>query len=109
MSFEDMYQQGFTKSLSISNFSPAQLDCILQSNKVTKPVVNQLPYSVAYHPGDAMAENRKRGILVQGWAPLGGSLGGRFSSRIKGTCAEIGKRYNKSFAQVCVSVCCHLP
>jgi diketogulonate reductase-like aldo/keto reductase len=99
-----MYHQGFTKSLSVSNFSPAQLDCILQSSHVvTRPiVVNQLPYSVAYHPGHVIAENQKRGILVQAWAPLGGSLGGRFTSTIKDTCAQIGKRYNKSFAQVCV-------
>jgi diketogulonate reductase-like aldo/keto reductase len=102
MSFQDMYQQGLTKSLSVSNFSPAQLDCILQSNKLTNktPVVNQLPYSVAYHPGNAIVENQERGILVQAWAPLGGSLGGRFNSNIKSTCGQIGKRYNKSFAQV---------
>jgi diketogulonate reductase-like aldo/keto reductase len=99
-SFEDMYQQGLTKSLSVSNFSPPQLDCVLQNSKVAKPVVNQLPYSVAYHPGNAIAENKKRGILVQAWAPLGGSLGGRFNSSLKGTCAQIGKKYNKSFAQV---------
>lgn len=99
-SFEDMYQQGLTKSLSVSNFSPVQLDCVLGAAKIAKPVVNQLPYSVAYHPGNAIAENQKRGILVQAWAPLGGSLGGRFSSSMKGTCAEIGKKYNKSFAQV---------
>ncbi|KAL3900344.1 MAG: hypothetical protein SGARI_006260, partial [Bacillariaceae sp.] len=74
-SFEDMYQQGLTKSLSVSNFSPAQLDCVLQTAKVAKPVVNQLPYSVAYHPGNSIAENKQRDILVQAWAPLGGSLG----------------------------------
>lgn len=98
-SFEEMHQQGLTKTLSVSNFSPAQLDCVLKKATV-KPVVNQLPYSVAYHPGNEVAENTKRGILVQAWAPLGGSLGGRFSSSMKGACAQIGKKYNKSFAQV---------
>lgn len=98
-SFEEMQNQGLTKSLSVSNFSPAQLDCVL-SKATVKPVVNQLPYSVAYHPGKAVEENRRRGILVQAWAPLGGSLGGRFSSSMKGACAQIGKKYNKSFAQV---------
>lgn len=97
--FEDMHQQGLTKTLSVSNFSPAQLDCLLKKAAI-KPVVNQLPYSVAYHPGDSVAENNKRGILVQAWAPLGGSLGGRFTSSMKGTCAQIGRRYEKSFAQV---------
>lgn len=79
-----MYQQGLTKSLSVSNFSPAQLDCIVQSAKLTQPVVNQLPYSVAYHPGHAIAENQRRGILVQAWAPLGGSLGGTIQFQYQG-------------------------
>lgn len=98
-SFEEMQKQGLTKTLSVSNFSPAQLDCVLDKCTV-KPVVNQLPYSVGYHPGNVVDENNKRGILVQAWAPLGGSLGGRFSSSMKGACAQIGKKYNKSFAQV---------
>jgi diketogulonate reductase-like aldo/keto reductase len=95
-----MYEQGLTKSLSVSNFSPAQLDCVLEFSTIAKPVVNQLPYSVAYHPGNPIDENRKRGILVQAWAPVGGSLGGRFNSSLKGACAQIGEKYDKSFAQV---------
>jgi len=98
-SFEEMHQQGLTKTLSVSNFSPTQLDCVL-SKATVKPIVNQLPYSVALHPGNSVAENNKRGILVQAWAPLGGSIGGRFNSSMKGVCAEIGKKYNKSYAQV---------
>lgn len=98
--FEDMHAEGLVKTLSVSNFSPRQLDVVLQVAKV-KPVVNQLPFSVAYHPDDnVIAENAKHGVLVQAWAPLGKSLGGRFSSSIKGKCAEIGRKYNKSFAQV---------
>jgi diketogulonate reductase-like aldo/keto reductase len=98
-SFEEMHQQGLTKTLSVSNFSPSQLDCVLEKATV-KPVVNQLPYSVAYHPGNVVEENNKRGILTQAWAPLGGSMGDRFSLSKKGACALIGRKYNKSFAQV---------
>ena len=65
-----------------------------------KPTVNQLPYNIGYHKNNVIEENNKRGVLVQAWAPLGGSLGGRFNSSMKGECAKIGKRYNKSFAQV---------
>lgn len=98
-SFEDMHEQGLVKTLSVSNFSPQQLDSVLKKAKV-KPVVNQMPFSVAYHPRGVIEENQKRGILVQAWAPLGRSLGGRFTSSMKGVCAGIGKRYNKSFAQI---------
>lgn len=98
--FEEMHAQKLTKTLSVSNFSPDQLDCVLKSCTV-KPLVNQLPYSVGYHQASAVEENAKRGVLVQAWAPLGKSLGGRFSSSMKGTCANIGKKYgNKSYAQV---------
>lgn len=98
--FEEMHAQKLTKSISVSNFSSKQLDCVLEKATV-KPVVNQLPYSVAYHPGDVIPENTKRGILVQAWAPLGGSLGGRFDKNVKDACAKIGKNHgNKSFAQV---------
>lgn len=109
--FQAMHSQGLTKTLSVSNFSPTQLDAILLKPERTsnsdpkyelqvKPVVNQLPYSVAYHPDESVTENKKRGILVQAWAPLGKSLGGRFNSSMKGRCAEIGRKYNKSYAQV---------
>lgn len=99
--FQDMQQAGLVKSLSVSNFSPAQLDCILDDPITrSRPVVNQLPYSVGYHKGNTVEANTKRGVLVQAWAPLGGSLGGRFSSSLKAKCGDIGRKYNKSWAQV---------
>ena len=60
-------------SLAVSNFSPAQLDCLLVGNPELqrRPVLNQLPLSVAYHPGRGggaaatLAENRARGVRVQ--------------------------------------------
>lgn len=107
-SFEEMYRLGLTKTLAVSNFSSKQLDCILNrqdqqtESKLIRPVVNQLPYSVAYRrPDDVIEQNTdQRNVLVQAWAPLGGSLGGRFDSNIKSICAKIGAKYNKSFAQV---------
>jgi len=100
-SFEDMHKKGLVKTLAVSNFSPAQLDVILNDPETTvKPVVNQLPFSVAYHPG-SIEENKKRGVLVQAWAPLGYSLGGKFTPAMKSKCAEIGAKYGgKTFAQV---------
>lgn len=103
--FQEMYHQKRTRSLAVSNFSPSQLDCILNDAQTTvRPVLNQIPFSVAYHRGDATSivqEHTQRNILVQAWSPLGGSLGTRFDSKIKATCAQIGQRYgNKSYAQV---------
>ena len=103
--FEEMHAQKLTKTLAVSNFSSKQLDCLLSSSSTsTPPVVNQLPFSVAYHPpalaSDTVKSNADRGVLVQAWAPLGYSLGGRFTSTMKGTCQQIGTKYGKSGAQV---------
>lgn len=100
--FEEMKQAKLTRTLAVSNFSPAQLDCILSDAGATVPDVNQLPFSVAYHPDmqSTLAENAKRGVLVQAWAPLGGSLGGRFNKNVKDVCGSVGKKYGKSAQQV---------
>jgi diketogulonate reductase-like aldo/keto reductase len=99
--FEEMHQQQKVKSLSVSNFSTKQLDAVLAKAQV-KPVVNQLPFSVAYHPNmeQILTEHRARDIIVQAWAPLGKSLGGRFNAAIRQQCAVIGRQYNKTWAQV---------
>lgn len=106
-SFQEMcVDKKLVKTLSVSNFNPNQLDYLLVDNPSLKikPLVNQLPVSVAYHPGgmsNIIDENTKqRNVLVQAWAPLGGSLGGKFNSEVKGKCAAIGKKYSKSGYQV---------
>ena len=101
--FEKMKADGQAKSLAVSNFSPAQLDCILNTKPKTKPVVNQLPISVGLYgrtsTAEQLAENKKRGVLVQAWSPLGGSTGG-IPKSVRQECATIGKAYGKSGAQV---------
>ena len=103
-SFIDMMEQKYTKTLAVSNFSSKQLQPIVNMDDPSiqryNPVVNQLPYSVAYHPGNVITENANLGVVVQAWAPLGGSLGGRFNPQMKDTCEKIGSSYNKSGSQV---------
>ena len=52
-----------------------------------------------YYGGKAaevVAQNKKRGVVVQAWSPLGQALRGR----AREACAEIGAKYKKSAAQV---------
>lgn len=101
--FEEMQAQGTVGSLAVSNFSPAQLDMVLLDPAATaRPVVNQLPLSVAYHPslGPTKKAHRERGVLLQAWAPLGGSLTGRFSQALQQQCAAVGNKHGKTWAQV---------
>ena len=70
------------QSLAVSNFSPSQLDAVLSVGGATVPTVNQLPYGVGfagqYNGGMAaiVAENTKRGVVVQAWSPLQRALRG---------------------------------
>jgi len=107
--FEEMKEQGLTKSLSVSNFSPEQIDCILDDEEVsTYPCVNQLPFNLAVNGkvpgwgGSAVAvvqANKDRNCLVQAWAPLGGSTG-KFNKKIQTACSTIGAKYDKTASQV---------
>ena len=96
-----MASSKLTRSVAVSNFSPAQLDAVLAASK-TVPVVNQLPFGVGfagYYGGGAarvLEENRKRGVLVQAWSPLRKALSGG----ARDACEAIGRKYGKSAAQV---------
>ncbi|KAL7483478.1 hypothetical protein ACHAW6_009120 [Cyclotella cf. meneghiniana] len=94
--FEEMKStDGIVSDLAVSNFSPSQLDAILVNPDATKPTVNQLPFSVAYHPQGILEYNTQRDILVQSWSPLSKVLR-RYGSDLE----AIGKKYGKSAAQV---------
>lgn len=94
--FEEMASGDKTvDDLAVSNFSPSQLDAIMLPGSSTKPTVNQLPFSVAYHPQDILEYNEKRDVLVQSWSPLSKVL-----PRYGNVLDEIGKKYEKSAAQV---------
>ena len=93
--FEEMKSDLTVSDLAVSNFSPTQLDAILAIKGATKPAVNQLPFSVAYHPQGILEYNAKRDILVQSWSPLS-----RVLPKYGSVLASIGKQYGKSAAQV---------
>ena len=95
---EQMQAAKLTRSIAVSNFSPAQLDVILADPKATPPAVNQLPIGVGYKVEEnqaLLAANKKRGVLVQAWSPLR-VLG----PKAQAACAEVGRSYGKSGAQV---------
>jgi diketogulonate reductase-like aldo/keto reductase len=96
--FEEMKSEGLVDSLAVSNFSARQLDAILSmGNGVSKPVVNQLPFSIAYHPPNILEYNKQRGVLVQSWSPLSRVL---TNPTFRPKLISIGENYGKSSAQV---------
>ena len=97
--FEDAYRAKpqTVRSIAVSNFSPDQLDCIVNApDAAVVPALNQMPYSVGHGTDTVVADDAARGgIVVQAYSPLGG---GELVS--DPTCAAIGAAHNKTAAQV---------
>lgn len=93
---EELYEEGKTGAVGLSNFLPHHIEELMETAKV-KPMVDQ----IEFHPGWAQLEIseycRKNGIVVEAWSPLG-----RKEALESGTLREIGAKYGKSAAQVCV-------
>lgn len=93
---EELYAEGKIKAVGLSNFLPHHIEELMKTAKV-KPMVNQ----IEFHPGWAQLETseycRKNDIVTEAWSPLG-----RRDALDCETLKEIGKKYGKSTAQVCI-------
>ena len=90
------YKEGLTKAIGVANFYPAILTNLCETVE-TIPAVNQ----VELHPffaQEAALENMKAyGVVPQAWGPLAEGKHGIFTDPVL---TEIGKKYDKSAAQV---------
>ncbi|CAG2175759.1 unnamed protein product [Oppiella nova] len=91
---EEAVGQKLVRSIGISNFNKAQIDSLKKTWKM-KPAVNQIEIHPTLNQDDTVNHCNDLGIAVTGYSPLGtGKL-------IKDpTLAAIGKKHNKSAAQV---------
>ncbi len=90
------YKEGLAKAIGVANFYPAILTNLCETVEVI-PAVNQ----VELHPffaQEAALENMKvYGVVPQAWGPLAEGKHGIFTDPVL---TEIGKKYDKSAAQV---------
>jgi len=93
---EELYAAGKIKAIGVSNFSPDQLTELLTYAKV-KPVINQIETHVFFQENILYEDLKKRDIQMEAWSPFAAGRNGIFTNE---TLAAIGKKYNKSIAQV---------
>lgn len=93
---EELYAEGKIRAIGLSNFLPHHIEELMEEAKV-KPMVNQ----IEFHPGWAQLEIseycRKKDIVVEAWSPLG-----RKDALDNEVLREIGAKYQKGTAQVCI-------
>lgn len=94
---EDLYAVGKIKAIGVSNFYPDRLTDICMFDRKVIPAVNQVevnPYNAQWC---AQKNMEKYGVKMEAWAPFGEGRNNLFTNE---TLVSIGKKYNKSSAQV---------
>lgn len=95
---EELYHAGKIKAIGMSNADDAQMDYLIANGEV-KPAIHQIETHAFFQEGKAHDYLKQNGIQMEAWAPLAEGRHGLFTND---TLATIGKKYNKTVAQVCV-------
>ncbi|OPC69904.1 2,5-diketo-D-gluconic acid reductase [Elizabethkingia miricola] len=93
---EELYKEGKIRAIGISNFHPDRVVDLMAFNEIV-PAVNQ----IETHPFNQQIETQKflqdNNIQIQSWASFAEGKNDLFKNELL---ASIGKKYNKSIAQV---------
>jgi len=93
---EDLYKEGKIRAIGVSNFEANHLDELMAYAKI-KPAVNQIESHAFFQQDKADQALNELGIQLEAWSPLAQGRNGHFTNE---TLAAIGKKYNKTNAQV---------
>lgn len=80
----------------MSNFSSHHIDDLMETAEI-KPMINQIEFHPGWYQRDTFEYCQRNGILMQGWKTLGRN--GILDNEIL---MQIGRKYNKSTAQICI-------
>ena len=93
---EDLYKEGKVKAIGVSNFHINDLDNLIKNGNI-KPMVNQVLAHVGHVPFKLINYCKDNDILVEAYSPIAHGEAKRLDM-----VNEIGLKYNKSFAQICL-------
>lgn len=94
---EDLYAESKIKAIGVSNFYPDRLTDICMFDRKVIPAVNQVEVNPFNAQWCAQENMEKHGVKMEAWAPFGEGRNNLFTNE---TLVSIGKKYNKSSAQV---------
>ena len=94
---EDLYEEGKIRAIGVSNFYPDRLSDICLFDRKVIPAVNQVETNPINAEFKAQENMEKYGVHIEAWAPFGEGRNGLFSNEVL---VDIGKKYNKTSAQV---------
>jgi len=95
---EELHTKGKIRAIGVSNFEPDQLDDLMAYAKI-KPAINQIETHVFFQEHKNYEALKQDSVQMEAWSPFAAGRNGIFTNQ---TLADIGKKYNKSIAQVCL-------
>lgn len=93
---EEVYKEGKVRAIGVSNFSPSDVQNILDHCEVV-PHVNQIGYFIGLDQSETIDFCTKRNIFIEAYSPLG--IGYLLDNK---DIQSVAKKYNKSAAQICI-------
>ena len=93
---EELCQDGKTRAIGVSNFQPDRLMDLIAFNKIV-PAVNQIETHPFNQQIDAQKFLKENGVQHESWGPFAEGKNDLFKNELL---SSIGKKFNKSIAQV---------
>ena len=95
---QELYKEGRTRAIGVSNFHPDRLIDLITHNEIV-PAVNQ----IETHPFHQQIETQKflqeNNVQIESWGPFAEGKNNLFHNELL---ASVGKKYNKTIAQVVI-------
>lgn len=95
---EELYHEGKVRAIGISNFQPDRVMDLISFNQVV-PAVNQIETHPFHQQTEAHEFLQENGVQHESWGPFAEGKNDLFKNELL---ASIGKKYNKSIAQVVI-------
>jgi 2,5-diketo-D-gluconate reductase A len=93
---QELYKEGRIKAIGVSNFHPDRLIDLIVHNEIV-PAVNQVETHPFHQQNDAQKFFQENNVQIESWGPFAEGKNNIFHNELL---LAIGKKYNKSIAQV---------
>jgi len=93
---EELYKEGRIKAIGVSNFHPDRLIDLIVHNEII-PAVNQIETHPFHQQIEAQKFLQENNVQIESWGPFAEGQNNIFQNELL---LSIGKKYNKSIAQV---------
>ncbi len=93
---EELYKAGKIRAIGVSNFYPDRVIDLISHNEIV-PAVNQIEINPFFQQIETQKNLQENGIQPQSWASFAEGRNNLFTNEVL---ASIGKKYDKSIAQV---------